>query len=415
MAYYILTILLLPVLVIYTLKLAIKFKSFIYLKQRLGFSLPELDGKPVWIHCASVGEVNTFLPLLDKLINELPRQIFVITTNTTTGANALQRHELNNTVHCYLPIENSYLIKKFLKQIQPRLCLIMETEIWPLLYKHITQLNIPLSIINGRLSNKTINTQNWIKNLYRQSLGHVDHILTRSEQDSSLFKELGASEKNIETIGNLKFSQNTFKPPLTLDNFTQRRFVLAASTHEDEELQLAKLWHDTKFKDTLLVIAPRHPIRRKKIINQLKDLNKNISVRSNGDLIDENTDIYLADTLGELTGLMNAASIVFMGGSLIQHGGQNFLEAANLSKAIIFGPHMHNFQNEVDLFKHHHACLQINNINELSIAIQSLLIDNNARTSLESCAGQLMNNQADIADHYLDKIKQYYPGIFKQK
>jgi len=135
-------------------------------------------------------------------------------------------------------------------------------------------------------------------------------------------------------------------------------------------------------------------------------------VRSKGDSITQDTDIYLADTLGELSGFMQHAQIVFMGGSLIPHGGQNFLEAARLAKAIIVGPHMHNFQNEIDLFKQHHACIQIQNISELDSAIQSLLIDSNTRSNLESCAKQLMDEQTGIAETYLKNLQQHYPQFF---
>lgn len=411
MAYHLLTYLLFPVLLAYTLKLAIKFNSLLYLKQRLGFSWPKFDSYPIWIHCASVGEVNTFLPLLEKLINELPDKSFLITTNTTTGSKTLTKYNLRKTQHCYLPVENNHLIKKFLNHFKPELCLIMETEIWPLLYKHVHQQQIPLSIINGRLSSKTLNAHRWIKKQYKQTLKQVDHIFARSEQDRNLFIQLGADAKKTECVGNLKLSQFSSSISNKIENFTQRPFVLAASTHDNEEMQLANLWKDNKLSDTLLVIVPRHPDRSSQLASQLQSLDSNLAIRSRGEDISDKTNIYLADTLGELQGFMKNASIVFMGGSLIQHGGQNFLEAAKYSKAIILGPYMHNFQNEVDLFKQNHACLQVHNIEELGIAIQSLLSDSNLKTSLEHCAGQLMNEQENIADKYFEKIKLYYQHL----
>jgi 3-deoxy-D-manno-octulosonic-acid transferase len=240
----------------------------------------------------------------------------------------------------------------------------------------------------------------------------VDIIFARSEQDQELFEQLAKNFNKSFTVGNLKFSQTSTSPTHHLTNFTQRKYILAASTHKNEEFQLAQCWLQINLRKTLLVIAPRHPDRSNGIIKQLSALNINISVRSKGDAITENTDIYLADTLGELPSFMQHAEIVFMGGSLIPHGGQNFLEAARLNKAIIVGPYMHNFQNEVDLFNQQHACIQVQNITELGAAIQSLLINAKARINLGHCAKQLMDAQTGIAEVYLHKLAEHYPKIF---
>ena len=415
MIYRLLTSLLYPAFFIYTLKLAIKFKSLSYFKQRLGFSYPKQAHQPIWIHCASVGEVNTFMPLLEVLIEKLPQQTFIVTTNTVTGAYMLKKHKPANTQHAYLPVENRHAINRFLNATKPRLALIMETEIWPLLYQLINNKGISLSIINARLSVKTINTNNWIKTQYRHALKCVDAVFARSEQDLKLFKELGDISEKSQSLGNLKFSQTNQLKTVDLNNFTQREYLLAASTHNDEELQLAKLWQQSDLQKTLLVIAPRHPHRSTDILKQLESLQLNISTRSKGNAITNKTDIYLADTLGELPAFMQQAKIVFMGGSLIPHGGQNLLEAARLSKAIIVGPHMHNFQNEVELFKQHHACIQVQNVNELGSVIHSLLIDDNQRSSLEACARQLMDKQANVVGVYVGKLEECYPDVFRSE
>lgn len=412
MRYSLLIFFLYPLFFIYTLKITIKFKSLKYFKQRLGIAYPEFNQQPIWIHCASVGEVNTFIPLLEHLIKRLPEQSFLITTNTITGAATLKRHKLTNTQHCYLPIENNRTIKRFLKKTRPKLALIMETEIWPLLFKNIHKTNIPLSIINARLSEKTINTNNWAQGMYCHTLKYVDTVFARSEQDARAFEKLADSTLNIKIIGNLKFSSPAHSTSIGLKNFTDREYILAASTHRDEETQLAALWKHSPLNKILLVIVPRHPDRGDAIYKQLSSLQLNVSARSKGDAVTINTNIYLADTLGELSSFMKNATMVFMGGSLIPHGGQNFLEAARLGKAIITGPHMHNFQNEIDLFKQQHACIQINTITELSTVIQSLLIDSNNRTSLEHCASKIMKDQAKIAEIYLQELEKQYASIF---
>jgi len=411
MSYRFLTFLLWPIFFIYTLKIARRHSDERYLKQRLGWSLPLLNKKSIWIHCASVGEVNAFLPLLKLLNKNYPEEELLITTNTPTGASIVESYQLENTRHCYLPYDSMGAVSRFLNCVQPKLSLIMETEIWPQLYKQCKIKNIPISIINGRLSTKTLDTNNWVKKLYKIALQNIDSVWVRSEQDKNNYIKLGADEKKISVIGNLKFSGEALKEIKKLDNFTDRPYVLAASTHDDEEYQLAKMWQSIDNQGQLLVIAPRHPDRTESILKKIKLLNLNIAVRSRNDEITEQTDLYLADTLGELKSFIKNAEIVFMAGSLISHGGQNLLEPARLSKAIVVGPYMHNFQNEVDQFKEQHACIQVSDLKGLGKVIESLLVDADERVSLGVAAKKFMDKQANIAELYMIKIKQSYSHL----
>jgi len=411
MIYRLFVILLWPVFFIYTLKIARRHNDKRYLKQRLGWSLPLLSKKPIWIHCASVGEVNTLLPLLKLLIKNFPNEEFLITTNTPTGATIFESYQLDKALHCYLPYDSFSAVSRFLDYVQPKLALIMETEIWPQLYKQCRNKNIPISIINGRLSVKTLNTNNWIKSIYKETLKNVDNVFVRSEQDKNNYIKLGADKKKISVIGNLKFSNEMSIEIKELRYFTDRSYVLAASTHDDEEYQLAKMWKAINNQKQLLVIAPRHPDRTESILQKLKPLNLNIAVRSNNDEITDQTDLYLADTLGELKSFIKNAEVVFMAGSLIPHGGQNLLEPARLSKAIVVGPYVHNFQNEVDQFIEHHACVQVFNVDDLGKVIESLLVDTDERVRLGTAAKQFMEKQANIAEMYMKKIDQYYSDL----
>lgn len=408
MSYRLLTLFLWPAIFLYTLKIAWRHRSLNYFKQRLGFAYPSFKQPPLWIHCASVGESNTALPLLKELIAAYPQQVFLFTTNTPTGAFIVKKNASPNTEHCYLPIESSGAIKRFLKQTQPRLALILETEIWPLLYQQCTSTHVPISMINARLSHKTTNTGPWISKLYRQALQQVDHILCRSSQDQQLFLQLGASEQQTETIGNLKFAAPASKTTKAVDHFTERAFILVASTHDDEERQIARLWKSLQPQPHLLVIAPRHPERTTSILEQLNPLGLNIAVRSQQQNINSDTELYLADTIGELTGFMQQADLVIMGGSFIRHGGQNLLEPARLQKAIIIGPYMYNFQAEVEQFLDNEACIQVEDIDELGQQIQTLISDDAHRQQLGSRAKQLMSKEEDIAQRYAEKIIAYY-------
>jgi 3-deoxy-D-manno-octulosonic-acid transferase len=406
MSYSLLTFLLWPLLLVYTLKIAWRDRSLRYLKQRLGFNYHNIKCD-LWIHCASVGEVNTYLPLHKKLLAQYPDMQFLITTNTTTGAQTLQRHQPDRTGHCYLPIESGYAIKRFLKAAQPQQCLIMETELWPLLYRQCAKNNIDITIINARLSHKTLGANKWLRRLYRNTLRHVHKILCKSADEYQHYLQLGASEAQLEVVGNLKFAieaQTDLPSAQLAEQLGQRSYCVAASTHHNEEQQLARLWQQLNTSH-LLVIVPRHPNRSAQIQKQLDELQINYAVRSKQQRVNENTQVYLADTLGELRQFIAGARCVFIGGSLIDHGGQNILEAASAGKAIICGPYMYNFNEELQLLLSHQACVQVNNIQQLQQTIQNLLNDDDQLNALQNNARQVMQQQADISQAYLSRLQ----------
>ncbi len=399
MSYLFLTILLWPVFFLYTVKIAFRDKSLRYLLQRLGHAYPQQSEQHIWIHCASVGEVNTLMPLLHRLLEQFPQSRFVITTNTTTGAQTVARHKPERTQHCYLPVESFFAINRFLYAWQVQQCLIMETEIWPLLYSCCARQHVEITLINARLSYRTLNTREWMKKQYRESLKKVNRILCKSTQELNNFKTLGAKNKQLYVCGNLKFTtinNNSHTPPINLGN---RTYCVAASTHNDEERQLSQLWQRLN-SEHLLVIVPRHPERSEQIQKQLNKLGIHYAVRSKQEKINHNTNIYLADTLGELTGFISAAQIVFMGGSLIPHGGQNLLEAAREGKAIICGPHMFNFQDEVELLLKHKGCVQVNDIVALEKTFCGLLNSPQQRETLGESARITLQQQTDIIEQY---------------
>ncbi|TNF38288.1 MAG: 3-deoxy-D-manno-octulosonic acid transferase [Gammaproteobacteria bacterium] len=401
-----------PVLFVYTLRLALRYKSLRYLRQRLGFGYRSLPDKPIWIHCASVGEVNTALPLVQLLVEKYPQQQVIISTNTCTGAAIVERNPLHNVQHCYLPLDSVFAVNRFLGMLRPQLAIMLETELWPTLYGACRKKSIPLVIINARLSARTLEAKGFIRKEYAKSLRIVDHVLARSSVDKSSFLQLGADENAVEVTGNLKFAHRAQASVKTLSHFTERPYVLAASTHDDEELQLASVWQQLQRKDYLLVIAPRHPERGLLIARQLEALHLNIALRSRQDVIDDATDVYIADTIGELTNFIDRAELVFMGGSLIARGGQNLLEPARLQRPIIVGPHMENFQAEVDLFLQHQACVQVQDKNELALQLAYLLEHEEKRQQLVMAASRLMAEQGTIAETYLNKLVAYYPQLF---
>ncbi len=376
------------------------------MQQRLGFAYPTPTESPVWLHAASVGEVNAALPLINLLSNRPSTKTLLLSCNTATAYRRLQQQFANHS-HiqlCFLPFDFGFAIRRFLKKIQPKALLLIETEIWPNLYRLCYGENIPIVIINGRISQKTLQAPAWFKPIIEQSLQQLTAILARSQNDADNFLTLGAHPSQVQRVGNIKYASNTTEktnttPPLA------RPFILAASTHDDEELQLATAWQalqkDFAKQNMLLLIAPRHPERRERIQQQLSTLGFNIALRSQQDSVTEHTDIYLLDTLGELSTFMPHAELVFIGGSLIPRGGQNVLEPARFGKAILTGMHMYNFAEETQDLLNCGALLQVTDRYALESVLRALLDDTDQLQQMGQKALALIHQQEDVAMRYL--------------
>lgn len=390
-------------LAVFTAGQALQRGGMRHVLQRLGWTYPELTQRPVWLHAASVGEVIAALPLIERLQAYCPEKTILITTATSTGAAIAAARLPVGVVHAYLPIDWPGAVRRFLRSTQPCCALIMETELWPNLYRGCHIANIPLVLINGRLSARTLRAGAWMRGMYAATLAHVEAILARSETDRAAFVELGAPAQRVTVVGNIKFSARTGGHPVAPLHI-ERPYLLAASTHHDEELQLARLWRDMAHGGHLLVIAPRHPQRTKNILQQLAGERINVAVRSRGEAITAQTDVYLADTLGELPTLIGGADIVFMGGSLVPVGGHNILEPASAGKPIVFGPYMRNFAEEAHALLHAGGALQVRETAELGEHIARLLADPQQRMELGQRAQSLLREYSDIADRYLAAV-----------
>lgn len=396
---------LLPVFCI-TVFQAVKHKDGRYLLQRFGLGYPRQPGKGLWIHAASVGEVQALLPLIAHLQKLYPNLAIRLSTVTPTGGK-IARQKIPNVSHVYLPLDLPALVKSFVYSINASCGLIMETELWPHLYRAAELNNICLITINGRISPKTMTTRTWIRQLYSLTLQKLTAVLAKSELDAERFLELGSNAASTRIVGNLKFAiAADFVPPSKPLNI-QRPFVLAASTHPGEEQLIAGAWKQADRGDYLLVIAPRHPYRSAAIVSQLTAFFDHIAVRSKGDEVTPSTQVYLADTLGELMDFMRDADWVFMGGSLVAVGGHNILEPAMLGKAIVFGPFMHNFSDEARLFLHHHAAVQVQDEQQLQTQIQLLLHDAGKRSAYGERAMLLMRRDKDMVQRYVTQINHY--------
>lgn len=374
-----------------------------YLLQRFGFGYQGITTNSVWIHAASVGEVNAVLPLVKEILDKQPDLPILFTTNTSTGAKTVSSKLPATIKHVYLPLDFNFAVKRFLQLFQPRCALIVETELWLNLYRQCSNKDIPILLLNGRLSKKTLNCPAWLKPVLRRCLHYVHTILARNETDRENFIKLGAKTNNIEVTGNIKFARTNHSTENNIN--ISRPYILAASTHEGEESLLFNIWPSLPLDRHILVLAPRYPERRDAVISAARAAKLKIAVRSHGDAIEEQTDVYLVDTLGELSQFITEAEIVFMGGSLVPRGGQNVLEPAHQGKAIITGPHTFTFDDEIGALLEAGAIIQVADAQELSEQLSTLLTNPKLALRLGNNANTFMQQQADVIDRYEQKIR----------
>lgn len=401
--YRLLTIVLSPLILAHIIWKSVSNKQTRYFWQRLGFGYSKLPKNCTWFHCASVGEVNTLLSLLKTLHTKNEQLNFVITSNTITGGKIVAQQKLPYLFHSYLPFDWSFSVNRFINKINPVALFVVETEIWPNLFSLCHRKGIAIHIINARLSSKTTSANSWVKSLLRSSLSKVSTISARSEQDARAYESLGAKEHKIKTVGNLKFTtalnlgQTSEKKPFSLP----RGYVLVASTHDDEESQIYQIWNRLG-RDELLIIVPRHPERGPAITKKLGC--QNIAIRSKEQAITDDTEVYLLDTVGELKDYFCNARLVIMGGSFVPVGGHNILEPASYNRAIVTGPFMENFREELALMLDKDAIIQVSSLDDLQQQLTMLLEDDDRLHKIQENTALLSHDVEQVLQDYSELI-----------
>lgn len=406
--YRLLVWLLAPVFFFYTLWVTGRYRDARYLRERLG-SLRRVETTgDVWVHAASVGEVNAATALVQRLAARTAAGRILLTTATPSGA-AVARERLGEQVsHRYLPIDWPYAVGRFVRRLQPACLLVIETEIWPNLYRACARAGVPIVLVNGRLSLRSLHENRWWRRVQRETLACVRAVLARSAADAETFMSLGMEAGRVRTLGNLKFAVTGEAPaPIALG----RPYVLAASTRDGEERPIVAQWRACAYAGRLLVLAPRHPRRLGEILAALAPLGVRIAVRSRREPVARDTEVYLADTLGELGGFMAGADLVVMGGSFAPFGGHNILEPARLGKAVVFGPHMQNFAEEAELLSANDAAVRLRSIEELAAVLTELLAQPDRTAALGRNAARLIAVRAGVIDDYLAALAEVCPAL----
>ena len=373
------------------------------LKNQLGY-VPKTSGKVIWFHCVSVGEFNAAKPLIDKIFLKFPLHQIVITTTTITGSEAVENHYKKRVIHCFFPFDAPFIVNLFLKKIKPVACILLETEIWPNLITKLKHQNIPTMLVNARLSDRSFKKYNkFSPKLVSSTLNSLSIICSQNESSSKRFISLGASKKNITITGSLKFDSNEPNNLETIQALKKitgdRKIVAFASTREGEELQIIKSYLALQNKfSALLLIIPRHPERFNEVFNIASENGLNVKRRSLADHCEKDTDILIGDSMGEMMSYYSISDIAFIGGSLSNNGGQNMLEAASLSKPIIFGPSVFNFEEISKRLLDDGSAIQVGSAEELMRTISELLLDNEKRKLIgQSAKTTFENNRGAVA------------------
>ena len=379
------------------------------LKNQLGF-VTKTSGKVIWVHCVSVGEFNAARPLIDQILDIYPEHKLAITTTTITGAEAVRNHYQDRVIHYFFPFDLPFIVGPFVNKINPVACILLETEIWPNLINNLNKKAIPVMLINARLSERSLNKyQKFSSKLVQKTINQLTLIGSQNDPSSERFLSLGALPDKVVTVGNLKFDSNEKDNPNTTQSLQQmigqRRVVVFASTREGEEKKIIQSYVNLKDKfDALLIIVPRHPERFDEVFNLIVDSGLKVKRRSDGLGCDESIQVLLGDSMGELLSYYSVCDIAFIGGSLIDTGGQNMLEAAAASKPILFGPSVFNFEKIAQLFLEKDAAIQVGDADDLMKTISGLLLDDTKRQKLGENAKNSFEKNRGAVDRLLKLI-----------
>ena len=384
-------------------------------KEHFGFT-PKLKStaRPLWIHAVSVGESIAAIPIVKELKKQFPDLPILITTTTSTGAQQIEK--LGDLVeHRYMPLDFPFAIKKFLKRTNPIAFLIMETELWPNTLHLISATNIPIALLNARLSENSCRKYKKIKPVFDLLGDKLDLVLCQYASDAEHFMQLGLSKDKVKVTGSVKFDI-TISEEIKTQAQQLRQFLglsrpvwIAASTHpgEDEQIFNAHKRVLEQIPEALLIIVPRHPERFIPVTNMATDYQFTNVTRSSNKPVSPDIQVYIGDTMGEMLILIGAADICFMGGSLIGNkvGGHNVLEPAAIGKATITGPSYFNFKNIVEELVHHDGCLIINSQEELADIQIKLLQNKTRRYEIGNNAKHYIDSNSGSIQKTIDKLK----------
>lgn len=383
-------------------------------RERLAWLESPLKKEGIWIHAVSFGEAMLAIPIIQAIQKQYPEVSITVTNMTPTGSEKIRTVFGNQVSNFYVPYDLPGIMRRFIKKIQPRLVIIIETELWPNMLNELKKQDIPVILANGRLSAKSAANYKKIPRLIKDMLNCFTQIFIQTEAEAKRYQELGCDPNKIVITGSIKFdiiipenlelSARQLRQQLGID----RSIFIAASTHEGEEVQILKAFMAAKkdIPDLLLLLVPRHPERFEKVAVLCQEHTLTVVRRSSGHHCIKDTDVFLGDTMGELLLFYAVSDAVFVGGSLVEVGGHNLLEPAALAKAIITGPYMHNFLRITELLLAAKGICQITDSEGLTKSIIELI-------QIPSLQKELGLNAKKVVLENRGALKKHMDAIFK--
>ncbi len=385
------------------------------------------EGPVVWVHCVSVGETNAARPLLERILKDYPQHRLVISNTTVTGHQLARKLFSDRAARIfYFPFDWRFSVRRALRRINPKIILVFETEIWFNFFREAHKSGARLCIVNGRLSEKSVEKYAWIQKTMKRVLHYVDLALMQDNKAANRLIRLGMLSSKVRVTGNMKFDQIVDESPSENTENMRRRFnikddtplIIAASTHApEEEIVLAafkRIWKNSPDELPRLLIAPRHPERFDVVEKIIKKTGFDWVKRSDAESgRDKAAEVILLDSIGELRDFYPLADVVFVGGSLIPHGGQSILEPAFNEKAIVTGFHTANFAVIVEDFIRNEALIRLPEIAQADISVQlsgvigNLLADDAMRNKLAANAYLAANKNRGALSKTLAHLKPY--------
>jgi len=386
-----------------------------YLKrwpERFAHFDPPSETGGIAVHAVSMGEVNAAGALVRELLNRYPAYPLCMTAFTPTGSERIRNLFGDEVFHIYAPLDLPGVVRRFFDRVQPRLLIIMETEIWPNLYHEAAARGIPILIANARISDHSFDNYRRLRRLTSAALEQVRHIAAQSELDAARMIQIGADEKRLTVTGNLKFDVKL--PPSLIEEGetirmawgTNRLVLLAGSTHEGDEMPLLKAFSEVlkTFPSALLVLVPRHPERFGRAAQLARSAGLEVSVRSNSVSCPASSQCFLIDTMGELQRFYSACDLAFVGGSFEAIGGHNVLEPAALAKPVLVGPHTFNFQDITRQLIDCNAAIRVQDAEELESVLRKLFSEPDLRDRMGQAGYALVKSGQGALKRTLDIV-----------